>query len=408
MKKIILSLCFNVIVIMAKSQVLWYPNLILGEEFYPSYAIANSTFKVGFSAIKNSNIFGDLQGQLGVEVNNSLALQDYKLKVQIECDELTKTSVEVIKVSAKVKKFFFYPHLDYKWDALRKNQQSRPVTAKITVWINDELSGTKLKTFSFLSINDCPFTCITKSNQLLDLNYMYAAYVNEGSPLINDVLLKEMFAQGTINRITGYQAGDTKEVIKQVFAVWNALRKRGISYSSLTATTPNTYALPIVKQQYVRTIEDALQNKQANCVDGTVLIASVLYRMGLKPYLVTLPNHCFLGYALNASETEFAYLETTVLGMEVPAQGLTMAKTSPFFDAALYEKFGDSYISFILATNIGFNTREKNKEHINNHSKVIALSIVTDKNRAELIEKLQYQMFPVDFYKQLGLQPIFK
>lgn len=406
-KNIICFLLLNVIVFTAKPQALWSPNLIFGEVFYPSYAIANSTFKVNFTAIKKSNIYGDLQGQLGIEVNN-LALQDYTLKVQIECDELAKTSVEEIRVGAKARKFFFYPHLDYKWEALRKNEQSRPVTAKITAWVDGKSTGTKLVTFSLLSINSCPYTCITKSNELLDLNYMYAAYVNEDSPIINDVLLKEMFAQGAIKQITGYQTADAKEVYKQVFAVWNVLRKRGISYSSLTATTKNTFALPIVLQQYVRTIEDALQNKQANCVDGTVLMASILYRMGIKPYIVTLPNHCFLGYSLNADESAITYLETTALGMEVPAQGLDIAKKSPFFDAALYEKFGSSYISFLLATNSGINTREKNKQDINNHTKLISLSIITDNNRADLIHKLQYQMFPVDVFKQYGLQPIFK
>lgn len=404
-------LLFHVGIAHAQPTVPWKANLIFGEAFYPSYAIANSTFKGSADIINSlnaSNIRGHLQGQIGIEVNN-LAMQDYRLKVQIECEEIIHVSTEEISVSSKSKDFFFYPHLDYKWEALRKSRQNRPITAKITVWIDGKLSETQLKTFSLQSINNCPYTCINKANQLLDLNYMYAAYVNEDNPLISDVLLKEILAQGAIKQIDGYQSGKAQEVFKQVFAVWNALRKRGISYSSLAATTLTSgSSLPLVFQQYVRTVEDALQSKQANCVDGTVLMASILYRMGLKPRIVTTPTHCFLSYALDADEQVFAYLETTALQTEMTASFTAFAKTVDIYDAALAEKFGDGYTSFIMATIGGLRTYQKDAAHFNQHLKFIQLSFITDENRDELIDMLQYQIFTVHQFKNQGLQSIFK
>lgn len=407
----IFFLLFNAGTVHAQPIVPWKTNLIFGEAFYPSYAIANSTFKGNSALIKSlnaSSIKGDLQGQIGIEVSN-LAMQDYRLKVQIECEELINVSTEEISVSSKSKDFFFYPHLDYKWDALRKSRQNRPVTAKITVWIDGKFSETKLKTFSLQSINNCPYTCINKANQMLDLNYMYAAYVNEDNPLISDVLLKEILSQGAIKQIDGYQSGKAQEVFKQVFAVWNTLRKRGISYSSLSATTlTSDSSLPLVFQQYVRTVEDALQSKQANCVDGTVLMASILYRMGLKPRMVITPNHCFLSYALDGDEQVFAYLETTALQTEMTPEFTAFAKTVDIYDAALAEKFGDGYTSFIIATIAGLRTYQKDAAHFNKHLKFIQLSFITDENRNELIKMLQYQIFTVDKFKKQGLQSVFK
>lgn len=393
-----------------KSQVLWTPNLIFGEDFYPSYAIATSTFKVNSytaNTLNASDIKGDLQGQVGIEVHG-LSIKDYTVKVQVECEDLAKNSAEEIRVSSKEKRFFFYPHLEYKWEALRKNQQNRPVTAKITVWIDGKLSGTKLKTFSLQSINICPYTCITKSNKMVDLNYMYAAYVNEDNPVIDNVLLKEIFSQGAIKQIAGYQSGDPKDVFQQVFAVWNMLHKRGITYSSLEASAIGETSLPVVRRQYVRTIEDALQSKQANCVDGTVLMASILYRMGIKPVIVVTPSHCFLGYALNSDESLISYLETTMLRYEASSNDVATVKKLPVYDTALAEKFGNAYTSFLTATLVGISNYQKDAEHFNNYSKFIQLSIITDENRNELVNMLQYQSFTVDKFKQQGLQSIFK
>lgn len=66
----------------------------------------------------------------------------------------------------------------------------------------------------------------------------------------------------------------------------------------------------------MRFIDESLGNTQANCVDGTVLFASVLRKIGIEPSLVTVPGHMFLGFDLNEAGTGQAYLETTLLGAE--------------------------------------------------------------------------------------------
>lgn len=391
--------------VMAVNNDNWNIDLLFGDDFFSSFAIANSTYKRIYDELMFENSPIDPHGQIGVEVM-PLA-QNYTLKVKISCDEIMTSTESSIEVKSLLKKFSFYPKLDYNWNALRNVSQTRPVTIKVTVWVNNKLVGTKMKTVSLQAINNCPYTCISKDNKIIDLNYMYAAYVNEDNPMINNVLLKEIFSQGVIKQIAGYQTGNITDVYKQVFSVWNMLQKRGISYSSLTASgNKDRLFPPIVYHQFVRTFEDALNGGQANCVDGTVMMASILYRMGIEPYIITTPSHCFLGYNLGNGNINF--LETTMLGSSISDEDATFVKTTPIYDAALGLKFGRAYDCFIAATITGNMNYQKDSDKFNNYSKIIELSFVTRENRSDLVNKLQYQRFPVKKYKDRGLQSVFK
>src|SRR5205814_10383736 len=66
----------------------------------------------------------------------------------------------------------------------------------------------------------------------------------------------------------------------QVLAVWAALQKRGIKYSS-TTTTPGGSSE--VYSQYIRFVDQSIDNTQANCADGSVLFASMLRKLSIKP-----------------------------------------------------------------------------------------------------------------------------
>ena len=388
-----------------KSAPKWQPDLLFGDTFYPSFAVANSTYKNIVDELQLQSNTNDPHGQIGVQVMPST--QKYILKIKIVCDEIMFPTEASINVSEKNKNFTFYPKIDYKWNALRKISQTRPANIKITTWINGKLQDTKMKTITLQSINNCPYTCISKENKIVDLNYMYAAYVNEDHPMIDNVLLKEMLSQGAIKQITAYQTGRSSEVMKQVFAVWNMLQKRGISYSSLSSSgNKDKSFLPIVYHQYVRTLDDAMNGQQANCVDGTVLMASILYRMGIEPYIVTTPSHCFLGYHVGPDEDFF--LETTMLGAEPSAENIAAVKNYPYYDAALGAQFGKAYDSFIIATAVGNMTYKKDEDKFNNYTIIAGLSFVTEDNRDELVGNLQYQLYPVKMYKQRGIQAIFK
>ena len=116
-----------------------------------------------------------------------------------------------------------------------------------------------------------------------------------------------------VNRFLGYQ-GDTSQsenVDKQVYALWNVLQKRNFKYSS---TTNSSLSSNVVYTQRVRTLDDALESSQINCVDGSVLFASLLRAINIEPILVRTPGHMFVGYYTDAGRKNMNFLETTMIG----------------------------------------------------------------------------------------------
>ena len=100
-----------------------------------------------------------------------------------------------------------------------------------------------------------------------------------------------------------------------MFAVWNVLQRIGVKYSSITQPSGSS---DTIMSQHVRFLDEAYSNSQANCVDGTVLFASVLYKLGIWPVLILRPGHMFLGFYPDESSYQrhqnLACLETTLIG----------------------------------------------------------------------------------------------
>ena len=126
-----------------------------------------------------------------------------------------------------------------------------------------------------------------------------------------DQLLREALNTRIVNRFLGYQSKAKGAVDKQVYALWNILQKRKFRYSSVSNTSLSSN---VVFSQRVRTFDDALDSSQINCVDGSVLFASLLRSINIDPILVRTPGHMFVGYYTDNSHKDMNFLETTMIG----------------------------------------------------------------------------------------------
>ena len=143
-----------------------------------------------------------------------------------------------------------------------------------------------------------------------DTGKFFAAYVNEDNPNI-DVILREALNTRIVNRFWGYQSKNSDVVDKQVYALWYVLQKRGFKYSSISNTSLSSN---VVFSQRVRTFDDAMASAQINCVDGSVLFASLLKAININPILVRTPKHMFVGYYTDRMHQNIHFLETSMIG----------------------------------------------------------------------------------------------
>ncbi len=290
----------------------WKPVITPFGQVFPSLLIATANM-ASEAAPARGRVLGDANGVIGAEV---VARRDgERVKLSVSVPTLARDSTLEATLPQAGKRYALYPTIQWDFDRLAKLRQPGPDTIQFTLRRDDDPPATLAERVRVRSINDAPYF-VADGTSAADLNWMFAAYVNEDHPLV-DSILKEALLSGIVDGFDGYQSGDPAQVYRQVFAVWNVLQRRGIRYSSITRTSAPGDK---VMSQHVRFLDQSWNNSQANCVDGSVLLASILRKIDLNPSLVLVPGHMFLTFDLDARGAERAYLETTLLG-EVERRG---------------------------------------------------------------------------------------
>lgn len=155
------------------------------------------------------------------------------------------------------------------------------------------------------------------ANKSIDLSRYLGAFVTPNDPRVRG-FVGEAAAFAPPGGFVGYQnieqgnEPDEAIVTAQVGAMFNALREKArITYvNSYIAINPEEG----VSSQRVRLPAETLLTRQANCVDGTVLFASLLEAVSLNPAIVIVPGHTLVGWETWEGSGQWKYLETTMIG----------------------------------------------------------------------------------------------
>ncbi len=224
-------------------------------------------------------------------------------------------SVSTFTLPRKDSTYLIYPDILWRYDALRANVQAEPMSLVANVSADGRQLGQQVETVSMRSINECLLGYYQprpdgSRGPYVSTRLFYAAYVNEESPEI-DKILREALNTRIVRSFLGYQGRTAESVDRQVYALWYALQRRGFRYSSVSYSSLSSN---MVYAQRVRTVEDAVRSSQVNCVDGSVLFASLLRAIDITPVLVQMPGHMFVGYYTDKARTQLHFLETTMIG----------------------------------------------------------------------------------------------
>ena len=117
-----------------------------------------------------------------------------------------------------------------------------------------------------------------------------SAFVMPNHPAISKVvvdaaaILKEVTGQSSFNE---YQTRNPDDVLKQVAAVYAVIHQQGIVYRALPASFEQS-------GQRITLPYQVLESKLGNCVELTILFASVLEAIGINTGLIIQKGHAFL------------------------------------------------------------------------------------------------------------------
>lgn len=198
-------------------------------------------------------------------------------------------------------------------------QRLREVTeltrATVTVLVED-LDNGKVEVHRtgavwLLARNAAPLSVLDpKTGTYQDLTQYFGAFVTPNDPMVMAFLAK-VRDHHPGRALAGYQ-GSRAGVVAQVKAAYEAVAADvDVTYvnSEIAFSPTDTVAV-----QRVRLPREVLADGAANCIDGTLLLASLLEAMSLNPAIVTVPGHAFLGYEEWSDSGDWKFVETTMLG----------------------------------------------------------------------------------------------
>ena len=279
----------------------------LGGNIFPSAILSVAVSDTQIVVPADTAYLGNPKSGIAIRIKSGKPHS--KVRITVGATPFFEESVSEFILERPKTEYRIYPDIIWKYDALKQAIQPSPVSVAIQVEMNYKKMERHVKTMSVRSINECLLGYIDEKQKFHDTGIFFAAYVNEDHPMI-DIILREALNTRIVNRFLGYQY-QGKYVEKQVYAIWNALQKQNLKYSSISSSSLSSN---VVFSQRVRLFEDVLESAQINCVDGSVLFASLLKAINIDPILVRMPGHMFVGYYLDKSHTKKNFLETTMIG----------------------------------------------------------------------------------------------
>lgn len=306
----------------------WEAISYFDTQLFPSAIISMATYNGTLTPLLEA-----ISRPLGFSIVSS----QYNIPLKWEIESNDKTYFDKISGSFVYEQpnkiVDLMPVIPWNYEALAKHNTTKPLSVYFRLYDEDGNKVEKLLQLSLRSINDC-----ISYYKDLNLQFMFDAYVQEEDPEIDNILRAAINTR-MVNEFIGYQNEVNEKddrftmVDLQVAAIWRVLHDRGFVYSSITTTTGDQGD---IHSQVVRTFDNALKTNQANCVDGTVVFASILRKIGINPFMILVPGHCFLGYSIDKDKTKYHFLETTMLSDDTY---LAKAKTATEKQKAYISEF---------------------------------------------------------------------
>jgi hypothetical protein len=285
----------------------WQVRVTPWDRIYPALDVSQARR----ARSEDDNAFGSGAGLVAVRVR---AQHDGEtVELAVAAPELARPAQVRAQLPQAGRDYLLRPALAWDVERLRALADPRASSLRFTLARDGSDAGTRDVAVSLRPLSEALYF-VRDGSEAVDLSWIFAAYVDEHDAVV-DAVLAAALESGIVDKFDGYAAGEEAAVQRQAWAVWHALAAHGIRYSP---ADPGIERGPRVFSQRVRLLEETWSDRSATCIDGSVLIASVLQRIGLRTFLVLVPGHALVGYYTGREGRHAAWLETTVLGAPAP------------------------------------------------------------------------------------------
>ena len=104
----------------------------------------------------------------------------------------------------------------------------------------------------------------------------------------------------------------------QARAIYRTIHEMGIKY----VNAPVSFGK---NDQRIKFPAESLADKSGNCIEGTLLFASAFESLGMRPVVILVPGHAFVGVRLWDNDDTILPIETTMVGTDPYKDAVTTA-----------------------------------------------------------------------------------
>ncbi|HMQ86292.1 MAG TPA: hypothetical protein PKB07_01810 [Flavilitoribacter sp.] len=298
------------------------PLILFYNEIFPSFICGVSSNAPNQGGVFD-NFFLNKSGSIGFRFTTRC--KDRKVYYEISSpDGYFQYPLKGVFYSS-VGKVEIFPDIPWNYEKLMCTKSRTQSSLHFRFYDDQGQEKSVTETVYYRSPNDCILGAdLTKmgysSDGFQNMRWMTVGYVNEESREIEEIM-NEIVKSNPQIPAWGYAAGSGDVLFDQIEAIWKFLQAKDVKYASMTTTTDGFN--PNLRSQYVRNVENSLNDKLANCIDGSVLIVSILRKWGFPTSLVLVPGHAFISFGIKEVEEvnnktveimKEYHLETTLVG----------------------------------------------------------------------------------------------
>jgi hypothetical protein len=280
--------------------------------------------------------FGDGSGMVSVDVTATQAGE--RVTLQVNTPALEHPAVVQAVLPRAGERYVLMPRLRWSRAALARVTAPQPVTLEFSLQRNDAAPQLLRKQIRLHPLGEALYY-VRDGKDHVDLGWIFAAYADPQSRVIDRVLDQVAERHPFVSLRPG--ARSPAQALAAAYAIWEVLQLHGVRYAD---EDPGVMRGPLLWSQRVRLHDDVWAERRANCIDGSLLLAAALERLGIRSVLLLVPRHALLAFYTDEKKTDPIFVETTLLGARQLA-----VRPKPGFVGELSLIDGDALDSFSAA-----------------------------------------------------------
>ena len=244
------------------------------------------------------------------------------LLISVSINKFTQVQTQTVNATKTIQSVSFVPSL--------QNQVLRGLTREENTSLHVQVKDTRTQSYY---VNDIPIVLHSRwLMQWIPTNRLQiAAWVTP-----NDAAITQLLKQATVHLLDeqpsppeamiGYNNATPQQVSDQVDAIYDALRlDYRMQYVQSTVPYSASGGGSNTGLENIKLPGEVLQQRSGMCVELTILMAAAVESIGLNAEIVVIPGHAFLGVALDANNTQFAYWDTVDVNNNIAADSANIA-----------------------------------------------------------------------------------